>query len=68
MRNPFEDLFGDEPKEPVFEDYEEVSGAMSCQRYNCEGVATEGKYYYDDMTLVYTCPFGHNNRCEGVSI
>lgn len=67
MRNPFESLFEGE-SQPEILDYEEVGGAMSCQRYNCDGVATEGRYYLQDMTLEYTCPFGHENRCEGISI
>lgn len=67
MRNPFDALFEDEEQPQDF-GYEEVGGAMSCQRYGCNGVATEGRYYYEEMTLEYTCPEGHPNRCEGVSI
>jgi hypothetical protein len=66
LRNPFDALFENEPQ--ALTPYEEVGGAMSCQRYNCDGVATEGRYYYDDLTLEYTCPHGHENRCEGISI
>lgn len=65
--NPFKTLFEDSPGKPDFQG-EEVGGAMSCQHGVCPGVATEGVYYASEKLLVYTCPEGHVNRCEGVSL
>ena len=67
--NPFEQLF-DKSEETTTSGLvgEEVGGAMSCQQGSCPGVATEGTYYATEKTLVYTCPMGHVNRCEGVSL
>ena len=66
MRNPFDELI---PKsEPQDYGYEPVGGAMSCQYYPCEEVATDGKYYWEERILLYTCPAGHENKSEGVSL
>jgi hypothetical protein len=66
LLNPYKELFGESEVEDG--DYEEVGGAMACQRPSCQQVAVEGKYYYMDKVLTYTCPDGHQNVLDGINL
>lgn len=46
------------------EEWEEVSGAMSCQHAGCYGVATIGKYNEKNKLLTWACPEGHLSKIE----
>lgn len=68
MSNPWDILGEPEHKPQALPEFEEVSGAMSCQFSGCFEVVNNGKYFPTEKLLTWKCSQGHKSKIVDIDL